>query len=462
MNIEKNKQIGVWGFGICGKAAVRYLHSQGYHRINIMDKRMPTPQEQDNLRKKNIQWYMQGQEDENIFFSSSDYIIPSAGINIEQLRYATHMHKWIHELDFFHHHFHKPIIAVTGSIGKTSVVSILGEIFKGLSLPVAVGGNIGIPTFDLIEQQNNVHFALLELSSFQLLHCTQFAPHLAIWTNFHPNHLDYHETEAEYFNAKATMLRYQKDGAYSLVALSLREQLPLSELNSRAYFTAKRPDTQLLNTLSTNESVYYIENDMVVRYTHTAHVPILTLTPALKNFSFIDNIVLVTAVCDIMNLDNHIIDAVAKNIALPAHRVEHCGRIATIDFYNDSKATTTASTLAAVEKLHNHPLHLFLGGLSKGVDRTFFVGQLKNKVKHIYCFGQEAAQLYDMCKSNDIPAASFATLTEAVAACTNNLMPDDCVLLSPAGSSYDLYENYEHRGNHFKELVREYIKRYNV
>ena len=128
-----------------------------------------------------------------------------------------------------------------------------------------------------------------------------------------------------------------------------------------------------------------------------------------------------------------------------------------VDFYNDSKATTTASTLAAVKKLYHRPLHLFLGGLSKGVDRTSFVAQLKDQVKYIYCFGKEAYMLHDMCNTYNIPSTPFATLTQAVEACIKKIEPHDCVLLSPAGSSYDLYNNFEHRGNHFKELILNYV-----
>jgi UDP-N-acetylmuramoylalanine--D-glutamate ligase len=195
-----------------------------------------------------------------------------------------------------------------------------------------------------------------------------------------------------------------------------------------------------------------------MRYAHDLHTPIMELTPALLDLTFIDNILLLAAACDLMKLDCTALQKIAHTVQLPDHRVEKIGTINNIDFYNDSKATTTASTLAAVNKLHNRPLHLFLGGLSKGVDRAPFIGQLQNKTKHIYCFGKEAEALYNMCKAYEIPATQCSTLDEAVVTCTNTVQSGDCVLLSPAGSSYDLYENYEQRGKHFKELVMRFIQ----
>ena len=458
MIIKKNKRIGIWGFGIVGKAAANYLHEQGY-QLGVMDKRMPTAQEWKYLKEKNITWHDESEQES--FFYSYEFIIPSHGINISSLCYATHIDKWLHEFDFFYATFHKPIIAITGSIGKTSTTHILERIFKELSIPVAVGGNIGTATFDLINQQNSVDYALLEVSSFQLHYCKNFAPMLAIWTNFHPNHLDHHSTEKEYFLAKENILAHQTKEQLSLIPFVLRDKItPASDEHKRSYFIATCPDVNELNTLNHNEQIYYIHNNTVMRYTHSIHTPLMQLTPTLLNLSFVDNILLLASVCDLLNINNQALQTIATTITLPEHRIEKIGTINNIDFYNDSKATTSASTLAAVEKLLHRPLHLFLGGLSKGVDRAPFIAQLKNQVKHIYCFGKEAEALHNMCITNQIPATYFATLDEAISACTATIKPNDCVLLSPAGSSYDLYENYKKRGKHFKELVAQYIQKH--
>jgi UDP-N-acetylmuramoylalanine--D-glutamate ligase len=453
--LYKNASVGIWGLGIMGKSAIEYLHSQGY-LLSVMDKRMPTAQEQCYLQEKNIPWFAENEKE--TFFYSCDFIISSPGINISSLCYATYKHKLLPELDFFYQQFRKPIIAVTGSIGKTSIVHILEQFFNTLALPAAVGGNIGTPTFDLIAQQSTVDFALLEVSSFQLMHCTIFAPMLSIWTNFYPNHLDYHATEKEYFSAKQMILKYQNENTMSLIPFVFREKIPsVPTHHVRAYFTVTIPHRDELNSLANNELMYYIENNIIVRYARGIHTPLMPLTQTLLNLSFIDNVLILVSTCDLMQLNPYVLETIATSIKLPEHRIEYSGTINNVSFYNDSKATTTASTLAAIEKLKNRPLHLFLGGLSKGVDRAPFIAQLKDRVKQIYCFGKEADMLYSMCINNAIPATHHATLDEAVDACLSIVQPHDCVLLSPAGSSFDLYENYEHRGNHFKELIAHYI-----
>jgi UDP-N-acetylmuramoylalanine--D-glutamate ligase len=483
------KNIGIWGFGIVGKSAANYLHNQDY-QLSIMDKRNPSEQERNYIKEKNITWYNESEQE--LFFTSCDIIIPSPGINISQSCYATHKDKWVHELDFFYEIFKKPIIAITGSIGKTSTTHILGHIFKALSIPVVVGGNIGIPTFDLINQQDTVDYAILEVSSFQLNYCTKFAPQLAIWTNFHPNHLDHHAHEQEYFSAKENIVAHQTEDQLSLVHFALRSKMRAPvEKHKRSYFSKDCPTNEELNSLTNNEQVYYVSSparpelvegypraleenpstgsgraqekinlkiSSVMRYAHGIHAPIMELTPALLDLTFLENIVLLIAACDLLKLDSTVLQATAHDVQLPQHRIEKVGTLNNIDFYNDSKATTTASTLAAVDKLYNRPLHLFLGGLSKGVDRAPFIKQLQNKTKHIYCFGKEAEALYNMCKEYQIPATQCATLDEAVAMCTTTMQSGDCVLLSPAGSSYDLYENYEQRGKHFKELIMRFIQ----
>jgi UDP-N-acetylmuramoylalanine--D-glutamate ligase len=454
--IKNNTLIGIWGFGKMGISAANYFNNKGC-QISIMDKRTPTQKEYNYLKKNNIQWYTQDQEE--CFFNSCDIIIPSPGINIMTMHYATRKEKFLSELDFFYNNFHKPIIAITGSIGKTSITHILSQLFKELSLPVAVGGNIGIPTFDLIEQQNYVDYALLEVSSFQLMRCTKFAPTLAVWTNFYSNHLDYHAIEDEYFWAKYNVLKHQKENSISFVPLALRNKIPApSTDHTRAYFSVQVPLKAEFDCLQNNESLYFIQNNAIMHYIHNKTSFLLNITEQLSHLSFIDNILILVSACHLMGIEYHAVETIGTKTELPAHRLEKIDSANNITFYNDSKGTTTVSTLAAVEKLKYRPLHLFIGGLSKGIDRAPFVAQLKHAVKHVYCFGKEAQELYAMCIENEIPATSHTLLNCAVDTCITKIESGDCVLLSPAGSSFDLYENYEQRGNHFKELIKKYIK----
>ncbi len=146
------------------------------------------------------------------------------------------------------------------------------------------------------------------------------------------------------------------------------------------------------------------------------------------------------------------LETYALSLNVPAHRMEKI-TVGSITFYNDSKSTSIASTIAAIEQLQGTNLIVLLGGLCKGVDRTPLIAQLKDKVKKIVCFGKEQSALVEMCLTYNIPASGHNTLDTAFAAAVKDVGPQETILLSPSGSSYDLFKDYEERGNHFKTLI---------
>lgn len=453
MKLEKNAQIGVWGYGIFGKAAARYFHALGYY-VRVMDKRILSNEEKKELQKSSINFYSENEK--NNFFNDSDYILASPGVDIS-FHYQTYKYKWLTELDVFQQFFSSPIIAITGSIGKTSTMHLMQSLLLANNKKIVFGGNIGTPTFDFIHLNQSVDYALLETSSFQLQYCTTFAPKLAIWTNFHPNHLDHHGTLENYRTAKYMSMTYQSSTDYSLLPLSLRDKIPApAQGHMRSYCTLGKLTKTLCAQLTQHERVYALEKKNIVRYHNGNFTTIITLDDALCSFSFIENILIVTAASDILMLDKKSLYTLPTITQLPEHRLEKIATIHSIEFYNDSKSTTTISTLSALEKLKNKSIHLFLGGLSKGVDRSSFIAQLPDTVQFVYCFGKEAEQLYTYCTHHNISAQTFANLEDAFMHCINNAQKHDVILLSPAGSSYDLYRDYAERGAHFKSLVIRY------
>jgi UDP-N-acetylmuramoylalanine--D-glutamate ligase len=141
------------------------------------------------------------------------------------------------------------------------------------------------------------------------------------------------------------------------------------------------------------------------------------------------------------------------------HRIEKVTTVDNITFYNDSKATTVEATLAAIKQFKDEKIILFLGGLSKGVDRSTLIAQMPNNVVSVICFGKEADQLKQYCEVTNRYAHSFCNLEEAFNYAIEHTQNATVALLSPSGSSYDLYNNYEERGRHFKELVHAMIKK---
>ncbi len=449
MNLN-NKKIGIWGFGIVGKSAARYFRQHG-NPIEILDSQPLSNHDKDWLTSNNIPFY--NNNSLQSFLKQNDYIIASPGIDLRS--YAHYKHKFITELDIFSHAWEKPIIAVTGSVGKTTITHALSHILNEQQFPVCTGGNIGVGMLDLLNQHNNVYAALLEVSSFQLEHCKTFAPDLAIWTNFYPNHLDRHATLEQYFQAKLPIIIRQKQHQNALLPLEIIDRIApfsFSLPQNFSFFSLQPPTKKQLQQIKSTDRLFFITDNTIVMQRDTQKIELISYNNLPAKLIHQNWLI----ICSTLYLLGKSLDTVAasiKNLPPQEHRLEKVATINQVDFYNDSKSTTPQATLAAINQLHNKPIILFLGGLSKGIDRTDLIQNITHKVTMIYCFGQEAKQLKHMCDRHQQQSAYFATLEEAFNACTQTLQPGDQVLFSPAGASFDLFNNYQERGNRFKQLV---------
>ncbi len=479
-----NKKIGIWGFGVVGKAACTYLYPHAAS-LEVLEAKEPTISDQKLLQEKNIPLYKQ----ENYlatFLEHNDYILASPGIDLRP--YAAYAHKWITELDVLQEFFKKPIIAVTGSVGKTSVTSMLSQLMQHGPVRWYTGGNIGAGMLELLANRDEFDAALLEVSSFQLEQCRTFGPDLAIWTTFYPNHLDRHGSLQNYFDAKFTMIKHQTASQIALVPITLLPHIQHKTIQSQlCFFSAQKISATQRNELSPCR-VFCLEENNIVLYHQGVRTEIFG--DRLPAMSFKENWLMVIstlflihdffampqyvnriyALCDAITLPEHRLEKVAM-YHIPAHgecpsasegvsnHTNGSTRLTTngVVIYNDSKSTTIESTLAAVQQLQGgSPITIFLGGLSKGVNREPLIKALKDKVVAIYCFGKEAEQLKSWADGSEISAWSFANLDEAVAACIQNTKEPAQILFSPAGSSYDLFKNYIERGTRFKELVKKH------
>lgn len=446
------KNIGIWGFGIVGKSAAAYLHSLNNH-IEILDKRELTAEEQENLKNMGACWtQQQDTATTEAFLARNDYIIVSPGVDTRT--YTQFAEKFIAELDLFQTAYKKPIVAITGSVGKTTITHLLAHIIRSYSPTWWMGGNIGTSMLDALAIQEKTDGAILELSSFQLDQCQSFAPDMAIITNIHPNHLDRHGSFEQYTQAKAKIFTHQNEEQSALIPLALKSTLDIEkQASSIHFFSLVKPQPETLKTLSNKSILFYIDNGCIKAYNDGTIITLVDIKK-LPTISFLENWLIICAVLFISQLPVDNLPEIIANISLPEHRLEYVATISNIDFYNDSKGTTTAATLAAVEKLKNRPIILILGGLGKGVDRSPFIKQLKDSVKAIVCFGDERESLGAACQTNNIPCSIATTLDQAVNTCLSFAQKNDQILFSPAGTSFDMFKNYEERGAYFKELVK--------
>jgi UDP-N-acetylmuramoylalanine--D-glutamate ligase len=407
----RNVRWGIWGYGVVGKSVARFLHAHGAH-VSIYDQKL--------LALNNNEPFTIYQPDQlATFLEEQSSIVPSPGVDITNY-YATYRKKIVPELDLFYNFFKKPIIAITGSVGKTTITRIISLFLEKSGLNVLTGGNIGLGMCDLIAQQDQCDIAVLEVSSFQLEHIQQFAPTLAVITPFHPNHLDRHKTLKSYRDAKLTILKYQTENDRAVIPQTLKKYAPYASAQIYTY-----------------------------RKNHSD-----PLTAFLPQLSFKENMNIICAVIHALEMDSLLAITFMRTISLKQeHRLEHVATIDGVQFINDSKATTPVSTLAAVHYFKDKPIHLLLGGLSKGVCRENLIQSLQFLVKKVYCFGSEALQLSTWCQQYGIPTACHTNLTSCIAEAQKEAQKDEIVLLSPGGSSYDLFKDYQERGNCFKNHI---------
>jgi len=454
--VKTSQSVGIWGLGKVGKAYLTLLTERGYKQLSVLDKRDLTDDEKKWLTTLSVTFYHEPQ-DRDLFLQNNDCILPSPGVDIRQY-YAHYHNKFLNELDLFSTWWPYPIIGITGSVGKTTVTHLIGECLRYHGKKIAIGGNIGTATAELLLSADQYpDGAVLEVSSFQLEHTRLFAPQLAIWTTFVPNHLDRHETEHEYFMAKYQLIAHQKTQDLTLVPLSVAQEIRTTIGNHRPlHIVTCQPDEVINFPLQSIDTLWTIHNNAIIRQSYNAAPEIILDLATIPPLTFTDNIIMVTAALSLCGLDPDQIRIALSYCSLPAHRLEFLGTHHGIQFYNDSKATTPASTLAAVTQLKKAPIILLLGGLSKGVDRAPMIHALLNQVKHIICFGAERDQLLFWCTEVGIPSTSAATMDEAFAQATRHATEGDSILLSPSGSSYDLFTDYQARGDYFKSLVNKY------
>lgn len=417
MNLE-NKKIGIWGFGVVGKSALRFFNNKT-QKISVMDQKPLSMQEKSVLDCYNASFYEQHANVDQ-FFADHDYILPSPGIDLRPFK--KYKDQFINELDLFQQYWHKPIIAITGTVGKTTVTHLLAKALEQSGKKIAAGGNIGVGMLDLVNN-TDCDYAVLEVSSFQLEQARIFAPDLAIITNIYANHLDHHENMRAYIQAKLSMIQRQQNQQNALIPHAL------------ATWTDQHGLTIPGHCIS-------FGNESFTRHS----VPPIT---------FQENWSIIGAALQLLGERTDNVSSVTIDATIQEHRLEYVGSRNGIAFYNDSKSTISQSTISATIQLQDNPILLLLGGINKSSDkkqdRAALIRQLPTAVSYIAAFGTEAELIKEVCSG--IACDAFKTLEDAFNACFANAKANDQILLSPGGSSYDLYTNYKERGTHFKKLV---------
>jgi UDP-N-acetylmuramoylalanine--D-glutamate ligase len=338
-------------------------------------------------------------------------------------------------------------LAITGSSGKSTTTSMLGAIMAAAGKPHAVAGNIGIPLVNVIDTVPADGFVVAEISSFQLETIDLFRPHAGAVLNLMKNHLDRYESEEDYYNAKKEIARN----------LTFENHLVLNSRDSRLveWATAMAGKTNIVYFGGPVEGADCVwHQDGVVWATMSGVTRAILETDAmfLRGPHNYDNACAAAALALAAGIGD---EAIAKGICgfrgLP-HRLEYIDEIKGVRFYNDSKATTAESVLCAVTAFGRN-VHLIAGGRDKGCDFSIVKDAIRTNVRGVYLIGEAAGRI--SAEWHDCaPQETFESLEEAMRTAQENAKPGDVVVLSPGCSSFDMFENYEHRGEIFGMIVR--------
>jgi UDP-N-acetylmuramoylalanine--D-glutamate ligase len=333
------------------------------------------------------------------------------------------------------------IVAVTGTNGKTTTVTMTELLIQKAGLTSQATGNIGYP-FTQAVLDKNPDFFVLEVSSFQLYHVDQFRPKIAIVTSFAPNHLDWHPDEADYLAAKLNIVRRMDSTGTVIYPAS-------SEILAKAL--AKCPARKI--TFGEGGDVSLDRQQMAIVKQAETLIPLSGLVPTLSyDYRIVSEAMQAAAAVSVaLNLPSAAFPAMLKEFAPLKHRIEFICRKGGITYINDSKSTSVDATVFALDK-QSEPVVLMLGGHDKGLSYRAIAAAGKGRVKAVVAFG-EAREKIAREIAHDLPTHQATNLTEAVDQARHLAQPGDIVLFSPACSSYDQFKNYEERGEAFRKIV---------
>ena len=352
------------------------------------------------------------------------------------------------EIELGYRHSKAPFLAVTGSTGKSTTVSLLGSILHAADKEYVVAGNIGLPIIQEAPKVSTEGFIVAEISSFQLETTELFKPHAAAVLNLMKNHLDRYESEDDYYSAKKSIIN-KMSNEDTLILNAQDEHLFgwAENLNGKVGIVFFGEDIKEANCVWSSGSRLYR------RFNKKTEEIGDIISMKIKGSHNIQNVCAAAALASVVGIDNEAItNGVCVFEGLP-HRMEFVKEIDGVVYYNDSKATTAESVQSAINAF-DAKVHLIAGGRDKGCDFSSINDSVKRKVKGVYLMGEASGRISKEWKGLT-EIKKVESLNEALIEIKGIAQSGDVVLLSPGCSSFDMFSSFEERGNEFKELVND-------
>jgi len=442
------RKILVLGAARSGVAASKYLVGEGAKVIlSDIKKALDMQKIQEEVESFGIQTLWGDHPDVNKILPDLIIVSPGIPLTIPPLQDAFRANiPVISELELAFQFSQAPFIAITGTNGKTTTTALIGQLFKDVGRKVIIGGNIGIPLISEIKKLSSNDLVVAEVSSFQLETINTFKPRVAIILNITPDHLDRHGSMEGYRIAKAKIFANQREEDFLILNYDdpLVKELAY-KTKSQVIFFSRR------NKLE--EGVYLQGGQLVI---NIGEGPISICQPqdiSIKGNHNLENAMAAVAAGYILGLEPEEIKYTLVHFPGVAHRLEFVAEIKGIKFINDSKGTNPDASIKALEA-YNEPIVLIAGGKNKGSNFSDFAENINDKVKELVLVGQAVPEIKNAVVEKGFTSYhEVKTFADAVFKAYELAEKGDIVLLSPACASWDMFDNFEQRGDVFKDLV---------
>ncbi len=446
-----NKRVLVVGLGKSGVASALFLKAHGA-RVTVSDTKSG-----DELRNEipalldhGITVETGGHGERT--FRGQDLIVVSPGVPVDApplIQARTLGIAVIGEIELAARFLPGPIIAITGSNGKTTTTTLIGEILEKVGVSSLVGGNIGTPAISFAGRAKADTVIVLEVSSFQLETIETFRPKVAVVLNVTSDHLDRHRTFEAYAAAKARIFENQNTGDFAVLNADDPACVAMAAQTGGQVFWFSRQKEVERGAFVGRSSIVFRDGNQEREVIPVAEIP-------LKGAHNLENVLAAVCAGALMGCATEKIRQAVREFKAVEHRLEFVATVRGVDYYNDSKATNVDATIKALESFPAN-IHLILGGKDKGSDYTLLNDLLRQRVKRVYTIGSAAGKIESQISASIAGHTELVyaeTLANAVHKAHAAAQPGDVVLLAPACASFDQFKNYEQRGQMFKEMVR--------
>lgn len=437
----KGKRAAVLGIGVSNTPLIKMLVKYGVN-VTACDLKKKENDIPDELKNLGISFSLGETYLDNL---DHDIIFKSPGIrcDVPALKKAVENGSILtSEMEVFFDLCPAPIYAITGSDGKTTTTTLTYEILKEEGYTCHLGGNIGKPLLPDIDKISPDDKVIVELSSFQL-HTMKKSPHCAIITNLAPNHLDWHTDMDEYVESKKNIYKFQKDGDKFITNYDneITNKIAKNDVNNCLTFSRKSDNADI-----------YLDNGYICYKGEKILETESILLPGEHNVE--NYMAAIGAVYDDVSLKS--IRKVAMNFAKIPHRIEFVREYNGVKFYNDSIASSPSRAIAGL-KSFNQKVIMIAGGYDKNIPYDCIGEVVNDKVKKLVLCGATSPKIEVAVKSavnyNGLPIVTVNSFSDILTESLKDAQKGDIVILSPASASFDLFKNFEERGNVFKDMV---------